>query len=62
MGENNTKKEEVSRQSLLLTKRIAAAGIFIAVGVFLSAINPFGYFFILESCLVLFFHVLQLWE
>lgn len=59
MSENNAKKEQVTRQSLIITKRIAAAGIFIAVGVFLSAINPFGYFFIFGTKINPFAHIIN---
>lgn len=59
MTENNSKSEEVSHHTFVLTKRVAAAGIFIAVGVFLSAINPFGYFYIFGTKINPFAHLIN---
>ena len=59
MSENISESEEISRKQLILNKKIAAAGIFIAVGVFLSAINPFGYFTIFGTKINPFAHLIN---
>ena len=59
MSENKSEKVEIARNQLILNKRIAAAGIFIAVGVFLSALNPFGYFTIFGTKINPFAHLIN---
>lgn len=59
MNENNPEPVKISRRKYMLNKKIAAAGIFIAVGVFLSAINPFGYFFIFGTKINPFAHAIN---
>jgi energy coupling factor transporter S component ThiW len=59
MSENKSEKVEIPRNQLILNKRIAAAGIFIAVGVFLSALNPFGYFTIFGTKINPFAHLIN---
>lgn len=59
MSETPSQTAEISRKQLILTKKIAAAGIFIAVGVFLSAINPFGYFTIFGTKINPFAHLIN---
>jgi len=59
MSENKSEKVEIARNQLILNKRIAAAGIFIAVGVFLSALNPFGYFTIFGTKINPYVHILN---
>ncbi|KKN24477.1 hypothetical protein LCGC14_0894560 [marine sediment metagenome] len=43
---NNEDFDEKRNFQIVFTKRMVAAGIFIAVGLILSALNPFGYFLI----------------
>ncbi len=59
MNENNSQSKQISRKEFILNKKIATAGIFIAVGTFLSAINPFGYFFIFGTKINPFAHVIN---
>ena len=47
MSEANSNSREIEKKSVIqsnLTKRVATAGIFIAVGLVLSFLNPFAYF------------------
>ena len=63
MSENNANiNEELDEKRIFhnaLTKRIAATGIFIAVGLILSAFNPFGYFLIAGTKINPFAHLIN---
>jgi energy coupling factor transporter S component ThiW len=59
MNETNLDSHQISRKKFMLNKKIATAGIFIAVGTFLSAINPFGHFFIFGTKINPFAHVIN---
>lgn len=59
MSDKKSQSKEFSRKQFILNKKIAAAGIFIAVGVFLSAINPFGYFTIFGTKINPFAHFIN---
>ncbi len=59
MNEKNSQSQHISRKQFILNKKIATAGIFIAVGTFLSAINPFGYFFIFGAKINPFAHLIN---
>ena len=59
MNEKNSQSQQISRKQFILNKKIATAGIFIAVGTFLSAINPFGYFFIFGTKINPFAHLIN---
>lgn len=55
---NNDEKEKKSLQSSI-NKRIAVSGIFIAVGLVLSYLNPFGYFTIFGTKINPFAHIIN---
>lgn len=59
MNETKSQSKEISHKQFILNKKIAMAGIFIAVGTFLSAINPFGYFFIFGTKINPFAHLIN---
>jgi len=55
-------KEETEKESVIqsnLTKRVATAGIFIAVGIVLSFLNPFAYFTIFGTKINPFVHFIN---
>ena len=55
---NNDEKEKKSLQSSI-NKKTAASGIFIAVGLVLSYLNPFGYFTIFGTKINPFAHLIN---
>lgn len=59
MNEKSYQSQQISRKHFILTKKIATAGIFIALGTFLSAINPFGYFTIFGTKINPFAHLIN---
>ncbi len=56
---NNEDFDEKRNFKINLTKRMVAAGIFIAVGLVLSALNPFGYFLIAGTKINPFAHLIN---
>ena len=59
MSEETFKKEEKTLLQRTVSKKIAVTGIFIAVGLVLSSINPFAYFYIFGTKINPFAHFIN---